>query len=842
MKYVRYSLYGLVAMLAVIPMSADIVSTFTLTGNGNDIVTSMVRKPDGSFVIAGYTTSTQFDGLPDGAVLPGAGTGENAFVAIVNPDRTAISSIQFIAGKGDERANDVVVLADYRVCIVGTTNSSDFPVKGSSVGQQRGGGTDGFVAVYSADLSKQTTGILVAGNNNDEANGVAVVNTGALVVVGSTASDMGIRGQKNYDDTLAGARDAFIWVLHSSFSYVDLFTYVGGLETDAFNKVIVDPAGDIVAVGTTTSQDYFIYPRKVLVPNGEDPETGEPLYKEVGKNPYGPQPFGGASEVILTKFNLSGEPVFSTYVGGKGADEGVDLFANPDNDIVIVGNTTSNDLEISATSGTYGGMYDCFVTLVTKDGMRLGGTSYLGGSKNDFVTNVVQWSNGLGLLVGRSESGDFPIIGTATINAAGNVPNGFLAISSALSNTFSTIINVEGDETPRAVALDANRDAYIAGSNILPSMPVAETQSDAFLSKWAFGSLSYQSPSVQESLCAGQSVKVRWSTLGFSSPASMFVDFSSDNGESWTQVGADITTNSFDFTVPNNLTTDSKCLIRVRTNRGHHVQTGSPLTVGLPPVLTEQPTEMVSTCPNATITLSITVTPPTATVQWRFNNEPIIGATGATLILEQSTPAMSGEYDAIVSTPCGTIQSTVSNVLVSDAPQITMQPSSQTVGEGKSVTIAVEARGSELTYKWYLNGGPIRGTNPTTASITLDNTTTADAGSYTCEVGSACGSTTSQAATITIEGTNGVHNNTSRTLHVWPQPASSTVTIETAEITLPQSIIVRSVQGAELMRLDGSQVGQQTQSLNVSTLPSGIYVLEIQSHESVQLVPLTIVR
>ncbi|MCO6465058.1 MAG: immunoglobulin domain-containing protein [Bradyrhizobiaceae bacterium] len=839
----RHFMLGmLLTVVTALPLSAGIVGTISLDGNGTDVITSMVRKPDGSLIVAGYTTSTQFDGLPDGVVLPDTGTGKNAFVAIVSADLSTITKAAFIAGKGDDIVNDIAILTDYRVCLVGTTNSDDFPVMGSAVGQQRGGGTDGFVAIFSADLSKQTLGVLIAGNKDDVANGVAIVNTGAIVVVGSTASDQGIRGQKNYDDTLAGSRDAYIWMLHSSLSYVDFFTYVGGLETDSFSKVVLDKNSDIVAVGTSTSQDCFTYPRKILVPDGEDPETGEPIYKEVGKNPYGAQPFGGASDVIVTKFNLSGDPVFSTYMGGKGADEGVDLFINSDNDVVIVGNTTSSDLVISATSGEYGGLYDCFVAMISKDGLRLGGTSYLGGSRNDFVTAVVQWSNGQGMLVGRTESNDFPTMGAGATSAQGNAPSGFIAIADAYSNTFSSVLAMSGDEMPSAVVVDVNQDAYIAGSNIMPSMPVAEPNISGFVSKWAFGAITYQSPTPQESLCGGQTVKVRWTVLGFNSPAKMFVDFSTDNGKTWTQVGSNITTNTFDLAIPANIPADAQCLIQVRSDRGHHVQTASPLAVGITPTFQTQPPASVAACPSDRVVLTVEVIPPTASIQWRFNGTPIPNATTATLTLDNATAAMSGTYDVLLTNSCGSVTSNASVVLVSNAPQIDKQPDNQTVREGESVTLSVEARGSNLTYKWFLDGGLVRGANPTTATLTLDNVTKADQGTYTCEVGSACGSVTTSGASVTVEVASSVDENTSALLRLWPQPANDVLMVEFAQGATVQDIIVRTLQGSEVIRFAATPNQQASTTLNLGMVPQGLYVLEIQERDRTSTVPFVVVR
>jgi len=82
-------------------------------------------------------------------------------------------------------------------------------------------------------------------------------------------------------------------------------------------------------------------------------------------------------------------------------------------------------------------------------------------------------------------------------------------------------------------------------------------------------------------------------------------------------------------------------------------------------------------------------------------------------------------------------------------PQIGTHPQSQTVLVGGSVTFSVTATGTApLSYQWRKNGIPISGA--TGSSYTISSVTTADAGSYDVVVSNACGSATSNAATLTV--------------------------------------------------------------------------------------------
>ena len=82
-------------------------------------------------------------------------------------------------------------------------------------------------------------------------------------------------------------------------------------------------------------------------------------------------------------------------------------------------------------------------------------------------------------------------------------------------------------------------------------------------------------------------------------------------------------------------------------------------------------------------------------------------------------------------------------------PSITDHPNSQALCEGGSVTFTVSASGTgPLSYQWRKYSSAIPGA--TSASYTIDPVSLGDAGSYNCVVPNACGSATSNGATLTV--------------------------------------------------------------------------------------------
>jgi hypothetical protein len=92
---------------------------------------------------------------------------------------------------------------------------------------------------------------------------------------------------------------------------------------------------------------------------------------------------------------------------------------------------------------------------------------------------------------------------------------------------------------------------------------------------------------------------------------------------------------------------------------------------------------------------------------------------------------------------------TIRKAMPESGPVIQTQPQGRTVIVGASVLFSVMASGVPApTYQWFSNGIAIAGA--TSATLTLSNVQTTNAGSYTVVVSNALGSVTSSPATLTV--------------------------------------------------------------------------------------------
>jgi alpha-tubulin suppressor-like RCC1 family protein len=167
-----------------------------------------------------------------------------------------------------------------------------------------------------------------------------------------------------------------------------------------------------------------------------------------------------------------------------------------------------------------------------------------------------------------------------------------------------------------------------------------------------------------------------------------------------------------------------------------------------------------------TVTLAVTATGTVPlSYQWQMNgtnlvnsghNGQISGATSSALIIKNAQTTNSGSYTVIVTNFGGSVTSSVAILTVASSPMILVQPMSQVVTVGTSVTNAVTAIGTApLHYQWWVNGtnlvkngGGISGA--TTSKLIISDVQTTNSGSYTVIVTNTAGSVISSNAVLTV--------------------------------------------------------------------------------------------
>jgi hypothetical protein len=170
-------------------------------------------------------------------------------------------------------------------------------------------------------------------------------------------------------------------------------TYYGGDRPDVFRDVVLD----------AEARYYFIGETESATPALATPGTQQPV--------HGAAPAGGASDVLLVKFDTQGNLVWGTFYGGAEADGGRSLALDREGNLYAAGytNTSSGLMGTPNTcQPTWGGGQDAFVAKFNpQDGRRVWST-YLGGSGLEAAGNDLAVDEcGNVLFIGTTSSLDY---------------------------------------------------------------------------------------------------------------------------------------------------------------------------------------------------------------------------------------------------------------------------------------------------------------------------------------------------------------------------------------------------------------------------------------------------
>ena len=221
----------------------------------------------------------------------------------------------------------------------------------------------------------------------------------------------------------------------------------------------------------------------------------------------------------------------------------------------------------------------------------------------------------------------------------------------------------------------------------------------------------------------------------------------------WKKDGTHISgATSSSYTTPP-ISADTAALYTVTVSNSLGSVTSNSATVTLiskPTVTTHPSAQTAAEGQTASFSVTASGTAP-LTYQWRKNGTHISGATASTYTTPVNSSADNGAvYSVVVANSAGTVTSNNATLTVYAAPSISIQPGSQTVNAGQTVSFGVVAWGTgTLSYQWSKNGTDISGA--TSSSYTSPATTIADNGAvYAVTISNAYGTVSSSNALLTV--------------------------------------------------------------------------------------------
>jgi hypothetical protein len=304
----------------------------------------------------------------------------------------------------------------------------------------------------------------LGGSSADYGEGIAVDNSGNAYLIGYTSStNFPIMNalQPAYD----GNQDAFVTKLNPNGSAFVYSTYLGGSGTDYGYGVAVDSMGNAFVTGSTFSTDFPVTPGVFQIACDGGCESGP--------------------DVFVTKISPSGSAlVYSTYLGGSGADNGFGIAVDNVGNAYVTGATGSTDFPV--TPGAFQTAYaggkgdDAFVTKINPTASALVYSSYLGGNRYDSGSGIAVDGSGSAYVTGKTGSANFPVTPGAfqTVcndgNECANYDDAFVSKFSSTGSAlvYSTYLGGGRSDVGTGIAVDGSGNAYVTGLTHSTDFPV----------------------------------------------------------------------------------------------------------------------------------------------------------------------------------------------------------------------------------------------------------------------------------------------------------------------------------------------------------------------------------
>ncbi len=321
----------------------------------------------------------------------------------------------------------------------------------------------------------------------DTGMSIAVDASGSAYVTGTAYSpDFPTVGA--VQATNRGSWNAFIMKLNPAGSAIVYSTYLGGSTFDQGFSIAVDPEGNAYVSGRAGA-DF-------------------PMVRAI-------QPmFGGQADAFVAKLNPAGSSlIYSTYLGGSGADDGNSIAVDLQGNAYVTGST--NSVNFPTTPGAFQGTlrldscpccYEAFVAKISPGGSRLLYSTYLGGGSDDRGFAIAADSDGNAYVTGETYSrSNFPVTSGAFQTSLGPPNcNASLCGVTSCSAAFVTKLNPAGSDLVYStflggesglgdrgmgIAVDSAGNTYVAGQAVsrgFPTTPGALPRSgnnEAFITK-----------------------------------------------------------------------------------------------------------------------------------------------------------------------------------------------------------------------------------------------------------------------------------------------------------------------------------------------------------------------
>lgn len=671
-------------------------------------------------------------------------------------------------------------------------------------------------------------------------------------------------------------------------------TYFGGFDTDEYDRIQVDGSGNVYVLGTTTSTGNIatVGANQTVNNGGYDmmlskfSSSGNLLWSTY-YGTFGEETaqgiaingsdvfFVGSTDALgnydglLGKFSTSGNYDSDGLIGYSGDDILTGITTDAAGDVYLCGLTSSYDLPtFNAHQSSLAGSYDGFVASLTND--LLGGywLSYYGGYDIDVINDITVDASGDILFTGYTAS--ISDVSTTSSPAFGGGIDGFVAKFDVNGvRQWGTYTGGNDDDEARAIAVDASGNSFISGKTLsisgLATSGAYQTTNqggvdgmDAFVVKfnstgtkqWGTYYGGNQDESSEDIAVIGTDIVVVGSTQSTTSIATAgaydatlggmldgyIAKFSTSgtlvsgsyyggsNEELILNVAADASNNIY-------LIGTTTSTTGIASTSGYKTNLDGPTDAFLAKlqdcILADQPVSLsgdITVCTGSSNTYTVPAVPGATSYQWTLPTGFTGTSTTNTITVSAPATAGSGTLSVQAINSCGLSIALTQAITVTATPTVSITTTAVTSFSATLTTTTLYS-----SYQWYQDSVVIPGATSQTYYAT-------QSANYYVVVSDGVCDASSNSLNLTVTGINDV--NTLNTLFLYPNPTTGHITLQ-GEIKVGHvDMVVTDVTGRVVYsQATTAKSAALNHTLDVSSLPSGMYMIKIMTKDGNQVIP-----
>ena len=402
-----------------ISSSGNVALIKTFGGSKNDVAEAVHATSDRGFVVLGHTQSADGD-------ITGKSDDSFDYWLLKFDSEAVLEWNKTYGGTGDDRGHDIIQTSDGGFALLGYSDSTD----GDLTTNQ---GLRDFWVVKTDPFGNISWQKSFGFSGIDEGTKILETSDNHLLLSGDLdVSASG--GQGNFGRFSTKHAGGDYWSIKITSNGELIWSkFYGGSFTDSPREIVENNRNELIVVGGSDSNDVDITNNKGSydfwvvksthegtiiweksyggseideargVVSSED--GGYVIVGDTRSNDQDISSNNGAADLWMIKIDESGNLLWNRSFGGSSFDVSRSIVKTIDNGYIISGSSRSSDGDVSKDQG----QNDAWIVKVSNDGQLIWETS-VGGSEIDFCYDAVQLNDGSLIAVGESSSfdGDIP--------------------------------------------------------------------------------------------------------------------------------------------------------------------------------------------------------------------------------------------------------------------------------------------------------------------------------------------------------------------------------------------------------------------------------------------------